>query len=80
MWVDGVPPGQQPAPTDCKTAIRNRPPNGRVIFGDDYAKSERGGRSKLPELLKEFRRNKDRDDDQKDDDKQSTKGKRYRKP
>ncbi len=80
VWVDGVPPGQQPAPTDCKTAIRNRPPNGRVIFGDDYAKPERGGKSKLPELLKEFRRNKDRDDDQKDDDKQSDKRKRYRKP
>ncbi|MDQ3777868.1 MAG: hypothetical protein M3310_03235, partial [Actinomycetota bacterium] len=47
VWVDGVPPGQQPAPTDCRTAIRNRPPNGRVIFGDDYAKSERGGKSRV---------------------------------
>jgi hypothetical protein len=37
IWLDGVPPGQQPAPTDCATAVRNRPSNGRVIFGDDYA-------------------------------------------
>jgi hypothetical protein len=36
IWLDGVPPGQQPAPTDCATAVRNRPSNGRVIFGDDY--------------------------------------------
>lgn len=77
VWVDGVPPGQQPAPTDCRTAIRNRPPNGRVIFGDDYAKSAREDKNKLPELLKEFRRKKD--DDSKDDEK-SEKRKRYRKP
>jgi hypothetical protein len=36
IWLEGVPPGQQPAPTDCATAVRNRPANGRVIFGDDY--------------------------------------------
>lgn len=36
IWLDGVPPGQQPAPTDCATAVRNRPSNGRVVFGDDY--------------------------------------------
>jgi hypothetical protein len=78
VWVDGVPPGQQPAPTDCRTAIRNRPPNGRVIFGDDYAKSLRGDKSKLPELLKEFRREKE-DGDRKDDEK-SDKRKRPRKP
>jgi len=35
IWIDGVPPGQQPAPTDCVTAVRNRPVNGYVIFGDD---------------------------------------------
>ncbi len=80
VWVDGVPPGQQPAPTDCRTAIRNRPPNGRVIFGDDYAKSDRGGKNKMPELLKEFRPNKDQDGERKDDDKSSEKRKRYRKP
>ncbi len=36
VWVNGVPPDRQPAPTDCASALRNRPPNGRVIFGDDY--------------------------------------------
>ena len=35
IWIDGVPAGQQPAPTDCATAVRRRPPNARVIFGDD---------------------------------------------
>ena len=30
---------QQPAPTDCPTAVKNRPPNGKVIFGDDYAET-----------------------------------------
>jgi hypothetical protein len=80
VWVNGVPPGQQPAPTDCRTAIRNRPPNGRVIFGDDYAKREREGQSKVPELLKEFRRRTADTGRKDDDDKQSDKRKRYRKP
>ncbi|MCE2903144.1 MAG: hypothetical protein ACK6DP_05465 [Gemmatimonas sp.] len=47
LWVDGVPPAQQPAPTDCATAVRNKPANGRVIYGPDKAKS---GGSKLDEL------------------------------
>jgi hypothetical protein len=34
IWIDGVPAGRQPAPTDCPTAIKRRPSNGRVIFGD----------------------------------------------
>jgi hypothetical protein len=38
IWIEGVPPAQQPAPTDCVTAVRNRPPNGSVIFGDDPQK------------------------------------------
>ncbi len=47
VWLDGVPPGRQPAPTDCRSALRNRPTNGRVIFGDDYAHpdSANGARS-----------------------------------
>ena len=36
VWIDGVPAAQQPAATDCPTAVKNRPNNGRVIFGDDY--------------------------------------------
>ena len=41
IWIEGVPPGQQPAPTDCATAVRNRPANGRVIFGDENPKPGR---------------------------------------
>jgi hypothetical protein len=41
IWLDDVPAAQQPAPTDCATAVRNRPAKGRVIFGDDY-KAKRG--------------------------------------
>jgi hypothetical protein len=33
IWIDGVPPGRQPAPTDCATAQRNVPANARVIYG-----------------------------------------------
>lgn len=47
VWVDGVPPAQQPAPTDCATAVRNKPANGRVVYGPDKAKT---GGSKLDEL------------------------------
>ncbi|MGH7719981.1 MAG: hypothetical protein ACREON_14215 [Gemmatimonadaceae bacterium] len=35
IWINGVPANSQPAPTDCSTAIRRRPPNARVIFGDE---------------------------------------------
>jgi hypothetical protein len=42
IWLDRVPPRQQPAPTDCPTAVRNRPPNGRVLFGDDYKEAGEG--------------------------------------
>lgn len=34
LWVAGVPASQQPAPTDCATAVRNRPGNARVIYGE----------------------------------------------
>ncbi len=36
IWLNKVPAKQQPAPTDCPTAVKNKPPNGRVLFGDDY--------------------------------------------
>jgi len=42
IWINGVPAGQQPAPTDCASAVRNRPANGRVLFGDDPPKSKKG--------------------------------------
>jgi hypothetical protein len=35
IWLDNVPPAQQPAPTDCANAVRNQPRNGRVIFNDE---------------------------------------------
>ena len=41
IWVDNVPAARQPAPTNCETAIRNRPPNARVIFPEG-----KGGASK----------------------------------
>jgi hypothetical protein len=40
ILIDDVPVSQQPAPTDCKTAVKNKPANGRVIFGDDYVKKD----------------------------------------
>lgn len=33
IWINGVPPGRQPRPTDCATAERYRPSNARVIYG-----------------------------------------------
>jgi len=57
IWLDGVPAAQQPAATDCPTAIKNRPTNGRVIFGDDPADSSKAkatGKGKLPPNIKGF--------------------------
>ena len=34
VWVDGVPAQQQPAPTDCGSAMRGRPVKSRVLIGD----------------------------------------------
>ena len=52
IWIDGVPPGRQPRETDCLTARRNVPPNGRVLEGarvrgsddDRYDRDDRYGR------------------------------------
>jgi len=56
IWLDDVPAGQQPAPTDCATAVKNKPQNGRVIFGDDYAKKDDKGDKKkgVPPFVKNF--------------------------
>ena len=48
VWLDDVPAGQQPAPTDCATAVKNKPQKGRVIFGDDYVKKDDKGEKKSP--------------------------------
>lgn len=42
IWITGVPAGQQPAPTDCASAVRNRPANGKVLFGEDPSKAKKG--------------------------------------
>ncbi len=34
VWLTGVAPSQQPAATDCTSAIRNQPANSKVLFGD----------------------------------------------
>jgi hypothetical protein len=34
VWVDGVPAAQQPAPTDCNSAMRSRPAKSRVLIGE----------------------------------------------
>lgn len=52
VWLDNVPAAQQPAATDCSTAVKNRPQNARVIFGDDYADSSRT--KQLPPNIKGF--------------------------
>ena len=40
IWVEGVPANQQPAPTDCATAVRNRPEHARVIFGSEAGRDK----------------------------------------
>jgi hypothetical protein len=55
IWLDDVPAAQQPAPTDCASAVRNRPAKGRVIFGDDYvARKRRDSTAKANPAIKGF--------------------------
>ncbi len=56
VWIDGVPAAQQPAATDCPTAIKNRPANAHVIFGDESADTSKAttGKSALPPNVKGF--------------------------
>ena len=55
IWINQVPAGQQPAPTDCASAVRNRPANGKVLFGDQpkgkKTKTEKGKSSPSDQLL-----------------------------
>lgn len=57
IWIDNVPAAQQPAATDCPTAVKNMPPNGHVIFGDDYgdlSKTKNADKPRLPPNIKGF--------------------------
>jgi hypothetical protein len=55
IWLDKVPAKQQPAPTDCPTAVRNRPPNGKVLFGDDDKDRGEKAEKREPPFLRKFR-------------------------
>lgn len=50
IWIDGVPAERQPAPTDCATAMRRRPSNARVIFGQEVR-----SKSSVPHLVEPAR-------------------------
>ena len=43
IWMDGVPAAQQPAATDCSTALRQRPANGTILYGP-ASRETSGGR------------------------------------
>jgi len=55
IWINQVPAAQQPAPTDCASAVRNRPANGKVLFGDEpkakKTKTDKGNSNPTDELL-----------------------------
>ena len=63
IWIDGVPPGRQPAPTDCQTAVATKPANARVIWGDQSAFPGKGKGK-----FKQGKDKRDRDIDDDDDD------------
>lgn len=64
IWIDGVPPGRQPAPTDCQTAVRNQPANSRIIWGENT----RRGRSVADDDRRSRRDRDARDRDARDRD------------
>lgn len=57
IWIDGLPPSRQPEPTDCATAVRERPAGARVIFGDRVSREQPRG------IAKGYTRERDDDDD-----------------
>jgi hypothetical protein len=50
IWIDDVPAARQPAPTDCSTAIRRRPPNAKVIFGKELRDSDQNA-VRIPQAM-----------------------------
>jgi hypothetical protein len=64
IWIDGVPPGRQPAPTDCQTAVATKPANARVIWGDQTPFPGKGkGKLQKGKSGKTSAHGVDRDDD-----------------
>jgi hypothetical protein len=61
IWIDGVPPGHQPAPTDCETAVRNQPRNSQIIWGDNTDRNRVVATANRP--YEQLRRRKDRNRD-----------------
>jgi hypothetical protein len=80
VWIDGVPPGRQPAPTSCANAQRDRVQygaNARVIYGDEESFPGKGnGKFKNRDRSDTdiFGRREDDDDDRR----KSTRGKQGR--
>jgi hypothetical protein len=72
IWIDGVPPGRQPAPTDCQTAVATKPANARVIFGGDGTSFPGKGNGKFKN--KEKQRGHDADDGRDRDDNRVMRG------
>jgi hypothetical protein len=59
IWLNNVPASQQPAATDCASAIRNRPVNGTVVFGNlkDEALQSPNKRAPQSEQVQQPQRN-----------------------
>jgi hypothetical protein len=78
VWIDGVPPGRQPAPTTCANAQRDRVQygaNARVIYGDDESfpgkgkgKFKQRDRNDTDILGRRIEHDRDDDDDDRLDD------------
>lgn len=69
IWIDGVPPGRQPKPTDCATARRRAPENSRVIYGERTSASRDREDGRWTDRI--LRDRDDRDDGRYDTDRKS---------
>ncbi len=80
IWIDGVPPGHQPAPTDCATAVRTHPPNARIIYGDDARRPNNQMQRRWPwqDDDRWDRRDRDDDDDRRFDANQQRNAKKWK--
>jgi hypothetical protein len=56
VWLEGVPPGRQPAPLSCAEARASVPPDGFVVYPRDFervARTERSAKDREKRLEKE---------------------------